>query len=268
MRLLKVDSHGQVTLTEHISENIPPYAILSHTWGAAEDEVTFADLQTQSRGWWQIGTKMNWHRKLGYAKIQFCAQQAKKDGLEHFWIDTCCINRANNTELSEAITSMFKWYQRAVKCYVYLSDVSVGQDVDYTRYPWESMLRSSRWFTRGWTLQELLAPKTVEFYSVENQFLGSKETLEDLIHTTTQIPISALRKLSLCEHTIEERLRWAEGRDTTKREDKAYCLFGIFGVFLPLIYGEGDNAFNRLKQEIDKGSCKSQISIVQNAMEF
>ena len=114
MRLLEVNACGELGLTKNFIEDIPRYAILSHTWGADKDEVTFNDLENGSG-----------KSKTGYAKLQFCREQAEKDGLQYFWVDTCCINKANNTELSEAITSMFRWYHEAVKCYVYLSDVSV-----------------------------------------------------------------------------------------------------------------------------------------------
>ena len=114
MRLLKLDSPGKLSLTKDLLYDVPPYAILSHTWGADEDEVTFSDLEHGS-GKSKTG---------GYAKLRFCGEQARKDGIEYFWVDTCCINKANHAELSEAITSMFRWYRDAVKCYVYLSDVS------------------------------------------------------------------------------------------------------------------------------------------------
>jgi hypothetical protein len=118
MRLLELQSNGDVSLTKDLLSNIPPYAILSHTWGDDEDEVTFKDL-TEGSG----------KTKHGYNKILFCAKQARNDGLQHIWIDTCCIDKSNNAELSEAIISMFRWYRNAAKCYVYLVDVSTtGQD--------------------------------------------------------------------------------------------------------------------------------------------
>jgi hypothetical protein len=121
MRLLKFNDRGTLSLTEDLHENIPSYAILSHTWGEDKDEVTFDDLKQDS-----------FQAKAGYVKIRFCAEYAKKDKLEHFWVDTCCINKANNTEYSEAINSMFRWYRDATQCYVYLSDVSI-HNVDGTK---------------------------------------------------------------------------------------------------------------------------------------
>lgn len=151
---------------------------------------------------------------------------------------------------------MFRWYQRANKCYVYLTDVSMPEEVadaEAFRISWEQAFRRSRWFTRGWTLQELLAPASVEFFSRDGQRLGSRISLEQEIHEITAIPIRALRGQKLTEFSIEERTSWAAGRATTLKEDKVYCLLGIFGVFLPLIYGEGeDYAALRLREEIQK----------------
>jgi hypothetical protein len=244
MRLLKFGSRDGLSLTKNLIEDIPSYAILSHTWGADDDEVTFDDLKNGSG-----------NSKAGYAKIQFCGEQARKDGLQYFWVDTCCIDKANHTELSEAIASMFRWYCDAVKCYVYLSDVSVcNDDNNQTERTWESSFRKSRWFTRGWTLQELIAPESVEFFSREGERLGNKNTLERQIHERSKIPIAALRGTPLSHFSVDERMRWADKRETKRKEDKAYCLLGIFNVFMSPIYGEGENAFIRLKDEIDRSS--------------
>jgi hypothetical protein len=151
---------------------------------------------------------------------------------------------------------MFYWYQRAVKCYVYLSDVQVPAEVadaSAFRITWAETFRRSRWFRRGWTLQELLAPPTVEFFSKEGKRLGSRISLEQEIREITEIPIAVLRGQVISECSIEERMSWAANRTTTLKEDKVYCLLGIFGVFLPLIYGEGEAyATLRLKEEIQK----------------
>lgn len=183
--------------------------------------------------------------------------------MEYFWVDTCCINKPNHTELSEAITSMFRWYATAARCYVYLPDVEVGTaSHDLTGPTWESAFRNSRWFTRGWTLQELLAPASVEFFSREERLLGSKETLERLVHEITQIPVCALRGAALSTFSDDERLRWAAGRQTKRAEDKAYCLLGIFDVYMPPIYGEKDHAFKRLQEEIHKRSGEENDVLV------
>jgi hypothetical protein len=153
---------------------------------------------------------------------------------------------------------MFRWYQNAAKCYVYLSDVSTRKrkaNNRLSKYTWESAFRSSKWFTRGWTLQELLAPgpDSVEFFSREGDRLGDKRTLEQQIHEITRIPITALQGTPLSQFDINDRLLWAENRQTTREEDKAYSLFGIFDIQIPLLYGEGrDKALKRLREEIDK----------------
>ncbi|KAH6667462.1 vegetative incompatibility protein HET-E-1 [Halenospora varia] len=193
-----------------------------------------------------------------YNKIRFCGEQARCNGLQYFWVDTCCIDKSSSSELQEAINSMFRWYQNAAKCYVYLSDVSTRKwkaSDQFSEYTWESAFRSSRWFTRGWTLQELLAPglDSVEFFSYEGDRLGDKRTLEQQIHEITGIAIPALRGTPLSQFNVGDRLSWAENRQTTREEDKAYSLFGIFDVQIPLLYGEKrDKAFKRLLKEIDK----------------
>jgi hypothetical protein len=243
MRLLTWDNQNVPILTDNRDENLPPYAILSHTWGSEQDEVTFADIQTRQGS-----------SKAGYNKIRFSGEQARRHKIEHFWVDTCCINKDRPNELAEAITSMFRWYKNSTKCYVYLSDVSVleVEEVGNTQSMWEADFRRSRWFTRGWTLQELLAPTNVEFFSKEGEFLGTKQTLAQVIHEVTTIPLTAIRGASLSQFEIDEKIRWTKGRKTTKREDGAYCLLGIFNVFMPLIYGEGDNAYRRLRQGINE----------------
>ncbi|KAF2189111.1 HET-domain-containing protein [Zopfia rhizophila CBS 207.26] len=242
MRLLKLNNNGGFSL-DTFKTTIPPYAILSHTWGSDSDEVTFKDVVD--------GTGKN---KAGYQKLVFCGGQAKSDGLSYFWVDTCCIDKSNLNELTKAINSMFRWYQDAARCYVYLSDVSVRtQDGQNTHIEWESSFRNSRWFTRGWTLQELLAPRIVEFYSRDRVRLGDRKSFERHICDKTGIAIEALRGRSLHDFSVDEKFRWAERRQTTEEEDIAYCLLGIFDVFLPLIYGEGrKSAERRLRKEIEE----------------
>ncbi|KAF2183509.1 HET-domain-containing protein [Zopfia rhizophila CBS 207.26] len=194
--------------------------------------------------------------KASYKKIRFCAEQAAKDGLQYFWVDTCCIDKKNNTELSKAINSMFRWYQSAAKCYVYLPDVSI-HDARINDQPfeqiWQPAFQKSRWFTRGWTLQELLAPKNVEFFASEGQRLGDKKGLAEEIHQITEIAVNALHGSPLSEFSVEARMSWAKERRTKEEEDAAYSLLGIFDVSMPLIYGEGrEKAMKRLWEEIDK----------------
>jgi hypothetical protein len=239
MRLLKRLPDGDFELISFDDDNPPPYAILSHTWTDGE-EVTYSEL-VASKG----------KHKSGYAKIRFCGERAAQDGLQYFWVDTCCIDKSSSNELSTAINSMFRYYQRAAKCYVYLQDVQVPEEIT-DAISWEDAFRRSRWFTRGWTLQELLAPDDIEFFSKQGKRLGSRVSLERMIHEITEIPVQALRG-HLFEFSIDERMRWAEKRKTTVKEDKSYCLLGIFKVFIPLIYGEGEAyATLRLKEEIEK----------------
>ena len=247
MRLLLRSDTGEFSLTKDLvgDDTIPLYAILSHTWGADAEEVTFEDITN--------GTGRD---KPGYEKIRFCGEQARIDGLQYFWIDTCCINKANYAELSQAVNSMFHWYSNATRCYVYLSDLSSppsDTNDEFNPRPWESDFRTSKWFTRGWTLQELLAPCSVEFFSRERKRLGDKSSLEQQIHEITCIPKSALQGTRLSEFSANKRLSWIERRQTKLEEDKAYSLLGIFDVYIPLIYGEGAaSAFRRLREEIDK----------------
>jgi hypothetical protein len=243
MRLLQYDDDGDLSLTEFFESDIPKYAILSHTWGA--EEVTLADLTG--------GTSK---KMAGYSKIQFCGEQARRDGLQYFWVDTCCIDKSNSSELAEAINSMFRWYQDATRCYVYLSDVSkpaFDTNDKSNKLHWEVTFRKSRWFTRGWTLQELIAPTSVEFFSKEGELLGNKSMLETAISSITGISLDVLRGHPLAECTIEERMTWAKARITKREEDHVYSLFGIFDVTMPLVYGEGKvKAFRRLYEEISR----------------
>jgi hypothetical protein len=245
MRLLEYNNDGEFSLTkDFVGDDIPEYAILSHTWEADTEEVTFKDLNDGAgKG------------KSGYKKICFCGEQARRDGLQYFWVDTCCIDKSSSAVLSEAVISMFRWYHNAAKCYVYLSDISrPAFDInDKSKLPYELAFRKSRWFTRGWTLQELLAPASIEFFSTDWEQLGNKKSLERLIHEITGIPIRALQGSPLSNFSVTERLLWAEKRETTREEDKAYSLLGIFNIQVPVLYGEGrKSAFKRLREEIDK----------------
>jgi hypothetical protein len=154
---------------------------------------------------------------------------------------------------------MFRWYRNAAKCYVYLSDVSTGKHSRSSELLWESAFDQSRWFTRGCTLQELLAPSSVEFFSREGKRLGDKESLKVQIQHITSIPVQALEGNTLSKFSVDVRMSWATKRKTTMEEDQVYCLLGIFDTYLPLIYGEGkENAFRRLRKEIrgSDGKCR------------
>ena len=260
MRLLQVDENDELGLTDDLIDNIPPYAILSHTWGEDHEEVSFKDLT--------IGPRRT---KAGYKKLRFCAKQAARDGLQYFWVDTCCINKENNAELSEAIISMYRWYKRAAKCYVYLSGVSIVDEnhVSLSLQTWETAFRKSSWFTRGWTLQELLAPPSVEFFCSEGTRLGDKRSLEQQIHEITRIPVRALQGAPLAKFDIDERMSWAKMRKTKRGEDKAYSLLGLFNVSMPLLYGEGEEkAFRRLQKEIRGGEHPIQACSVNRLRQY
>jgi hypothetical protein len=241
MRLLTFEGN-QFILDEFYDDDIPPYAILSHTWHEdRKEEVSFRGI-VNGRA----------HLRAGFAKLQFCAREAARDDLQHFWIDTCCIDKSSSVELNEAINSMFSYYGNAKKCYVFLSDVEVPRGTLETLHTWE-YIRKSRWFTRGWTLQELLAPNDVHIYDHTGRHIGTKAILAKHISVLTGIDERALHRASLSEFSVEERFSWIAGRRTRRLEDRAYCLLGIFDVRMRLDYGEGEEAaFARLRKKISK----------------
>jgi hypothetical protein len=245
MHLLKYDEDGELTITNFNNDEPPPYAILSHTWGPDTEEVTFADLAER-------GGKA----KPGYSKIRFCGKQAQHDGLQYFWVDTCCIDKANKAELAFAIRSMFRWYRNSTRCYVYLSDVpSPPLDGGNARNPqaYKSSFQKSKWFTRGWTLQELLAPSVVDFFSKEEMKLGDKPSLITELCEITRIPIPALQGEPLSEFSVNERISWNEPRETKIPADHAYSLMGILGVSLSPIDGESPaEAMKLIIDEVEK----------------
>lgn len=246
MRLLRINRDGSLSLVGPFSrQDVPRYAILSHTWGADHDEVTF-----------QAGVDK---AKIGYEKNAFCQKQATDHGIDHFWIDICCIDKGSSAELSEAIVSMYRWYQESDRCYVFLQDVSTAA------FKGDAMaaMRSSRWMTRGWTLQELLAPSSVEFFSKEGESLGTKDSLACIICEVTAIPEAALASLAPSTFSRHERMRWVQRRTTKIEEDMVYCMLGLFEVSMPPMYGEGrKHAMIRLDDRrvdyastINRGEC-------------
>ncbi|KAG4443738.1 hypothetical protein IFR05_000827 [Cadophora sp. M221] len=238
MRLLNTTT---LALHEFFGVDIPPYAILSHRWEGRE--VTFQDLQSEPRP-----------ASPSFSKVTKCCAQAVSNGIEWAWIDTCCIDKTSSAELSEAINSMFRWYREAQICYAYLFDVPDGGDWE-TRQKGDSAFRKSQWFARGWTLQELLAPEMVVFFDADWEDIGTKNSMQALLSSITGID-SFKDFESAC---IAKKMSWASMRHTTREEDKAYCLMGLFGVNMPPLYGEGMGAFYRLQLEILKTTTDDSI---------
>ncbi|PIL26675.1 hypothetical protein GSI_11251 [Ganoderma sinense ZZ0214-1] len=180
-------------------------------------------------------------------KIRNACEYARVNGYRYIWIDSCCIDQASSSELSEAINSMYHWYARADVCYAFLADVPAGEDHQLAG----SCFRRSRWFSRGWTLQELIAPLRVVFLSKDWTIIGSKRERVDLVTEITAIPFNALLHAEpLDKFSVAQRLSWTSKRETTRAEDRAYCLLGIFDINMAPLYGEGDRAFRRLQEEI------------------
>ncbi|KAI1392357.1 HET-domain-containing protein [Hypoxylon trugodes] len=228
----------------------PPYAILSHTWTRHEPPFeAFAPRKHFSA----YISRMRKKRK--YAKIFWSCKLARDSGLDWIWIDTCCIDKSSSAELTEAINSMYAWYEAAEVCFAYMRDVSDKDDpVDE-----DSSFARSIWFTRGWTLQELIAPRTVEFYSTNWVRIGSKWEYAATIEKITGIHRSVLKEPYFSglkrqrQYSVAQRMSWAANRRTTRPEDLAYSLIGLFNIHMPLLYGEGEtNAFLRLQSEIAK----------------
>jgi hypothetical protein len=250
MRLLNVETLKLEFFETHLA---PPYAILSHTWG--KDEVTFQELLAH--------TEANSPESRGWAKVKGACKKAASSafGLQWIWIDTCCIDKTSSSELSEAINSMFSWYSHSTMCYAFLDDFHAPIASDGEPYQASLIdLCKLRWFTRGWTLQELIAPTKVEFCDLNWHTFGSKASLTPVISAITAIDGKVLiDPKSLSAFGIAQRLSWAADRETTRLEDQAYCLMGIVDVNMPLLYGEGRKAFIRLQEEIIKNSADMSI---------
>ncbi|KAH7066719.1 heterokaryon incompatibility protein-domain-containing protein [Paraphoma chrysanthemicola] len=228
----------------------PRYAILSHTW--EDEEVLFKDIHDLTKA----------SSKKGYKKIHTCCKLAKSEGYQYVWVDTCCIDKSSSAELSEAINSMFAYYMNSGVCYVYLDKHFPNVASEGLR-PYD--LRGTRWVTRGWTLQELVAPHCVKFYDKQWQFCGTRNDLLQQLTEATNINMQELKEFrfhrsNMVNFSVAQRMSWASQRQTTRPEDIAYCLFGIFDVHMPPLYGEGaEKAFLRLQEEIIKRSTDSSI---------
>ena len=224
----------------YLEEN--QYAILSHRWGADRDEISFEDVLSSS--------SVELSHKKAFDKIKGFCKVALSEKCRYGWVDTCCIHKKDSVELSEAINSMYRWYQGSKICIAYLEDVPQKQ------------LTDSEWFDRGWTLQELIAPRAVFFFDQGWNPIGTKNDLVLELSRKTKIPEEVLNntiKPSAC--SVAQRMSWAANRRTTREEDRAYSLTGLFDVFMPMIYGEREKAFLRLQQQIIQQSKDESIFV-------
>lgn len=231
------------------SVNSTAYAILSHVWGKDEDEVSYEDMVSGHP-----------EAKRGYRKLFNCCKQAHQDGLSYAWVDTCCINKTSSAELSEAITSMYAYYERSSICYAFLDDVVASNGVNEAFLSFS--FSKSNWFTRGWTLQELIAPRIVRFFDRSWSLVGAKtdSLISEAIERITKVDVAVLNIRSAIKVTsIAKKMSWAAGRKTKRIEDRAYSLMGLFGVYMAPIYGEGAHAFIRLQEAILKVSNDHSI---------
>lgn len=227
--MIRLINTSSLHLEAFEGEDVPPYAVLSHRWGTRQDEVSFKD--------YQKGLKKE---SSGYNKIVTFCDRAMALGLEWVWIDTCCIDKRSSAELSEAINSMFAWYQRADVCFAYLQDVKRPDK-------WQK----SSWWHRGWTLQELIAPRKMIFCDRHWRDIGHREDMAEDIHKSTGIPVPVLSMPGMYKHfSVAQKMSWAANRVTTRIEDRAYSLLGLFHINMPLLYGEGKKAFQRLQVEV------------------
>ncbi|KAK4569973.1 hypothetical protein LTR86_002943 [Recurvomyces mirabilis] len=227
---------------------IPRYAILSHRW--RDPEISYQDfMERQSnRGHRQVG----FHQ--GHDKVKKFCEMASERGFDYVWIDTCCIDKKSSAELTEALNSMWEWYRRSDECYAFLWDLPNLQRTrgQPSTPEIDKALRASDWFTRAWTLQELLAPKKLYIVTREWQILGSRDGgLTPILSKITGIaPQYMTGHTDVHSASIATRMSWASRRTATEIEDTAYCLMGIFDVNMPLLYGEREKAFMRLQREI------------------
>ncbi|KAH8592593.1 heterokaryon incompatibility protein-domain-containing protein [Bisporella sp. PMI_857] len=236
-----------LSLEPFYGHEIPSYAILSHTWG--HEEVSFKEFVRAGED-----KHFDITSKAGYRKIIATCGEADKEGCSYVWIDTCCIDKTSSAELTEAINSMFSWYRQSKICFAYLSDFELHESYRHS-HPDEfgTALRRCRWFTRGWTLQELLAPRYVRFLNSQWQNIGTRSDLGQLIASITGLPKSVLfmpPKNDVRDFPVAARISWVAKRQTTRIEDLSYSLLGILDVNMPMLYGEGSAAFTRLQGEI------------------
>ncbi len=239
---------AELVLEPFYGDATPAYAILSHTWGG--DEVSLQEFREAGPD----GVRASAGR-AGHGKIVAAAEQARRDGFLYIWIDTCCIDKTSSAELTEVINSMFAWYAGAQMCYAYLGDTTVTAEDDARvgSDEFEARLRLCRWFTRGWCLQELLAPPRIRFFNAHWLEIGTKESLCRLLSRISGVPESVLAtppRRDIADFPVAQRISWIAGRQTTRVEDMSYSLLGILDINMPMLYGEGRKAFARLQEEI------------------
>jgi hypothetical protein len=256
MRLIHVETHELREFNEPPNE----YAILSHRW-IDDQEVRLQDWEAYVAK--QEPTSSQVQYKSGFIKIQNACTQAKKRGLEWMWADTACIDKTNHLEVGKSINLMFSWYQFASVCFVYLHDTSNGnQHIEWTKDP-PVVRKMPEWFTRGWTLQELLAPSKVLLFDQDWNCLGDRRELAKVINKLTSIPLDVLCGKDIRSYSHGERLSWAKGRQTKEPEDRVYSLLGLLGVFLPAVgYGIGlKSALWQLESAIDRQRIEGNLSL-------
>ena len=242
MRLINVHTYEQ---TDRFKDNrTPPYAILSHRW--TDSEISYQDFTSTDF----LSTTLD----AGPSKIIGACTLAKEKLLDWIWIDTCCIDKTSGPELSRSINSMFQWYQDAQVCFVYLADVN-SQNKDIPEV--QDQILKSEWFTRGWTLQEMLASSEINFRDVNWKPLGTRSQLTRIISRATKIVPEYLEDFRSA--SIAQKMSWMADRVTTEDEDTAYCMLGIFDINMDLRYGEGKKAFRRLQEMIISGSPDETI---------
>ena len=232
------------TIEEFIGDDIPKYAILSHTW--EKDEISLQELQRLMDPDLANDPKtLAVRAKAGFFKVLRFVELAASHGIPYAWADTCCIDKTSSADLSESINSMYRWYKNSEVCFAYLADVTSPHPLSVV-----SLEPNCRWFTRGWTLQELIAPSKVEFYNHSWCHVGSRHEIFRTIENITGISSDVFESNDLSAVNIAQKMSWAAKRTTTRKEDMAYCLLGLFDINMPLLYGEGEKAFLRLQEHI------------------
>ena len=242
--------------------NSPKYAILSHRW--CDEEITFQEFSkvvldpnfksSKIPPNMMVSTA---RPKAGYMKIMNACRKAASRNFDWIWIDTCCIDKTSSAELSEAINSMYRWYESSSICYVHLADVKDGSKDRKLGY---KQFRKSVWFTRGWTLQELIAPGWLVFLDQDWKMFGFPMEFDQIVSEITGIPTDCLSVNNFRRSkSVATKMKWAANRVTSRVEDEAYCLLGLFEVNMPLLYRGGEKAFKRLQEEIIRQSDDETI---------